>query len=64
MKLSLTVPEAAEAAGVTEKAIRAAIHAGQLKAKRQSRNADGDGVGKILVPVRNLEDWIDGLADA
>ena len=64
MKLALPIPEAAEAVGVTDKTIRAAIHKGDLKAKRQSRNEVGDGVGKYLIKVSDLEAWFDGLVDA
>jgi excisionase family DNA binding protein len=63
-RLALAVPEAAEAVGVTEKTIRAAIHSGDLKAKRQSRNKEGQGVGKYLVKVSDLETWFDSLVDA
>lgn len=61
IKLALTVPEAADAAGVTEKQIRAWIRTGDLKAKRQSRNRDGDGVGRYLVTVKALEECLDQL---
>lgn len=65
IKLALTVTEAAEACGVTEKAIRAAIGTGHLRAKRQSRRtADGEGTGRLLVRVADLEAWLDSLADA
>lgn len=64
MKLSLTIPEAAEATGQTEKAVRAAIKAGHLRAKWSSKNDQGDGCGKYLVTVKALETWIDGLVDA
>lgn len=64
MTIALTIPEAAKAVGVTDKVIRAAIHRGDLKAKRQSRNEDGEGQGKYLVSIKALEAWYDGLADA
>jgi hypothetical protein len=63
-RVALNVAEAAEACGVTEKAIRRAINTGELKAKRQSRTADGDGAGKFLIPVTALAAWVEGLADA
>lgn len=63
-RLALTVPEAAESCGVSEKIIRAAIAKGDLRAKRQSKNDDGDGVGKFLIRVSALEDWLEGLVDA
>lgn len=62
-KLSLTIPEAAEAASVTQRTIRAWIANGWLKAKRQSKNDDGDPTGKYLITVRALEDCLDNLPD-
>ena len=64
LTISLTIPEAAKATGVTDKAIREAIHSGALKAKRQSRTEDGQGTGKYLIKVTALEQWVDSLADA
>lgn len=62
--ISLTIPAAAEATGVTEKAIKAAIHSGALKAKRQSVTAKGEPTGKYLIGVPALQAWFDGLPDA
>lgn len=64
IKLSMTIPQAAESTGFTEKQIRMAIHAGALKAKRATKNKDGEGVGKYILRVGDLETWLDGLADA
>lgn len=64
-KLALTVPQAAEAAGVTDKQIRAWIGAGDLRAKRQTRRpGDGEGVGRYLILVRDLEDCLERLPSA
>jgi hypothetical protein len=63
-KISLTVPEAAEATGLTEKAIREAIRSQRLKAKRQSVNAKGEPCGKLLIPFKALESYVDSLEDA
>lgn len=63
-RLALTIPEAAEACGVTDKAIRTAIHAGDLRAKRQSRTKDGDPTGKYLITVPALQNWLEDLPDA
>ena len=69
-RLALTIPQAAEAAGVTEKQIRAWIGSGDLKAKRQTRQKDakgnptGEGVGKYLILVRDLEECLEGLPAA
>lgn len=62
-RLALDIPEAAAVCSVTAQVIRAAIHSGALKAKRQSRNKDGDGVGKYLITTSALEAWLDGLPD-
>lgn len=63
-RLALSIPEAAAAAGVTPDILRRAINRGDLKAKRQSRNADGDGTGKFLIRTDALEAWLDSLPDA
>lgn len=63
-KLALTIEEAAEAAGVTPRTIRAWIGQGWLRAKRQSKNSDGDPTGKYLIRVADLEDCIENLPAA
>lgn len=66
-KLALTIPEAAAAAGVTDKQIRAWIGTGDLRAKRQSRQVDGngkptgEGVGRYLILVDDLRACLEGL---
>ena len=68
-KLALTIPQAAEAAGVTDRTIRAWIAQGLLRAKRQTPKKDAagkptnDGTGKYLITVRALEDCLDNLPD-
>ena len=62
--LALSVPEAAAAMDVTPATIRKAINAGHLRAKRQSRDANGNGTGKYLISVKALQEWFDGLEDA
>lgn len=64
VKIGLDLDEAAEATGVSKETIRRAIHSGALKAKRTGRTADGDGTGKYLVSVKELEAWFEGLVDA
>lgn len=63
-RLALTREEAADSVGVSFDTIRRAINAGALKAKRTSKDADGNPTGKYLVRVRDLEEWFDGLVDA
>lgn len=62
MKIALTVPEAAEAAGVTAHQIRAWIASGDLKARRQNRRkGDGEGTGKFLILVDDLRECVERL---
>jgi len=63
IKLAFDIPQAADAASVPATAIRRAIKAGELKAKQQSRTQDGDGFGKYLIRVSDLEAWLDSLPD-
>lgn len=63
-KLSYTLTEAAEATGVSEDTLKGAIRRGDLRAKRSSKNDDGDGVGKYLLTTAALTAWLDSLADA
>lgn len=62
--IALSIPEAATAVDMTPAMLRKAIHAGQLRAKRQSRDEAGNGVGKYLISVKALEEWFEGLEDA
>lgn len=63
-RIAYTISEAADSTGVSERTIERAINAGALKAKKTSRNTDGDPVGKRLVSARALADWFDSLPDA
>jgi hypothetical protein len=65
-KLSFTLAEAAEASGFTEAQLRERINAGELKAKRAARSKDDRtrGVGKFIVLVRDLEQFLADLPDA
>lgn len=63
-KLSLTIDEAAEAAGVTPRTVRAWIGSGWLRAKRQSKDDAGQPTGKYLIRVADLESCLDQLPDA
>lgn len=63
-KLAYTIPEAAATYGVTDKTIRAAINSGRLRAKRASRNDQGEGTGKYLIASDALAAWFEDLVDA
>lgn len=54
--LALSVRDAAREVGLDPTTLYAAIHKGELPAKRNGR--------KLLVKVSDLEDWFDALPDA
>lgn len=58
------IRSAASAYDVSDETIRRAIHSGMLRAKRQSRNNRGAGVGKYLISGEALDDWFESLPDA
>lgn len=64
IKLAYTRAEAAEACGVAENFITAAIRKGTLRAKRSGKSEDGKPAGKYLIRQRDLEAWLDTLEDA
>ena len=55
-KIGYTVPEAAEAVGLSESLIRTALRSGDLIAK-----AGGTKGSKILIGAKELQDWFDAL---
>lgn len=63
LRLAYTRREAAEMCGVSEDTIRRAKNAGQLKAKRLTKDETQSG-GKELYTLAALEAWIESLADA
>lgn len=56
--------QAAREYGVGVDVISAAIHSGELQAKRSGKNADGDPVGKYLISAEALDAWFKNLVDA
>ena len=63
-RIAVTRREAAQMLGVSEDVIRRAKGRGDLKAKKTSRGDDGEGRGKELYAVADLQAWFEGLADA
>jgi len=63
-KLAYNMAEAAAATGLSEKRIKRAIAAGELKAHKSGVDKDGNPVGVYVIPAKALEAWIDGLAVA
>lgn len=65
VKFSYTIPEAAEATGVSEKAIRAAIQARTLPARRQpTPEGDYNERGKFLILAADLDTWVNEMPAA
>jgi excisionase family DNA binding protein len=53
-RLTLTVPEAAEALGVSQRHLHNCIASGLLPARRLGR--------RVLIPVEALNEWLRGAA--
>ena len=53
-RLTLTVPEAAQALGVSQRHVINCINRGELPARRLGR--------RILIPLAALEAWLEGAA--
>jgi hypothetical protein len=64
MKLSYTLEQAADETSLSADTLKKAIRKGDLKSKRSSRDENGDGVGKYLILGRDLQAYLDQLADA
>lgn len=65
VKFSFTIPEAAEYTGVSEKAIRAAIQARTLPARRQpTPEGEFNERGKFLVLRSDLDAWVSEMPAA
>lgn len=62
-RVAFTRKEAAEMCGVSVDTIARAKNAGELKAKRLTKDETLKG-GKELYTKKALEDWLEGLADA
>jgi len=62
-KLAFTIPEVCAATGFGEQKIRNALRSGELKSKRGARDKDGNGIGQHIVLAKDLQAYLDGLAD-
>lgn len=63
-RLSYSLAEAAAATGLSERHLRAEIKAGRLRTKKSSTDKKGEPVGRLVILVSALQDYIDGLPDA
>lgn len=64
IKLSYNVKEAAEATGLSQDTVKRAIRSGDLKAQKSGKDKGGEPVGKYVIQVHHLKDWLDGMAAA
>lgn len=62
--LAYSIAKAVEVSGLSRASLDRAIRSGQLKARRSTRNEDGEGQGKYLVKHADLEAYIDSLPEA
>ena len=64
-KLAYSLTEASAATGLSKSHFDRAIRLGDLKAKKSSRDdKTGEPAGKFVILGRDLEAYLDGLADA
>lgn len=63
-KLAYNLAEAAAACGLSEDVIARAIRKGELRARKSGRDKNGEPVGKFVIQVAALQDWLDGLPAA
>lgn len=64
-RLAVTRKEAAAMFGVSESTIARAKNRGELRAKKTSRDPEtGEGTGRELYILADLQAWFDSLADA
>lgn len=62
-KLALTVPEAAEATGISQTSLKRAIATGDLRARAMSVREDGRA-SKRVVLTSDLQAYLEALPDA
>lgn len=62
--ISYSMPGAIAATGLSRATLERAIHDGRLKAKKSSTDADGNPAGVWVIPAKELQAFIDGLAAA
>lgn len=65
MTLSYSVPSAAKATGLSAQQLRDAIHKGELRARKSSRDeTTGEPTGKFVVLAGDLSAYLDSLPEA
>lgn len=62
--ISYSLSGASAATGMSRSTLERAIHAGHLRAKKSSVDADGNPVGTWVIPAASLQAFVDGLVDA
>ena len=62
--LSYSIAGAVEATGLSKAHFERVIKSGELKARKSSRDKDGEPVGKYVILARDLEAYLEGLVDA
>lgn len=62
--IAYSLPGAVAATGLSRATLMRAIGAGKLRAKKSSKDADGNPVGSWVITAKALEAFIEGLVDA
>ena len=61
---SYSIAGAVTATGLSKSHLERAIRSGELKAKKSSKDSEGEPKGKYVILARDLEAYLEGLADA
>lgn len=64
MAISYSLPGAVAATGLSRSSLMRAINAGDLHAKKSSKDDNGEPAGVYIIKAAELERYIDGLVDA
>lgn len=62
--LSYSIAGAIGATGLSKSHLERAIKSGELKAKKSSKDKEGEPVGKYVILARDLQAYLEGLVDA
>jgi len=62
--LSYSVATATAATGLSRSHLERAIAAGRLKARKSSKDEDGEPTGKYVILAADLQAYLEGLVEA
>jgi hypothetical protein len=62
--LSYSIAGAVQATGLSKSHLERAVRSGELKARKSSKDSEGEPKGKYVILTRDLEAYLEGLVDA